>query len=292
MKIFSSSTKMVAAGILLSLLPAPGSCAEGAAFADPPASYLLMVNGKVYRERGPDVRRPPASLTKVMTALIVLESCRLDDVVKVDRPAAAETGSRIGLRRGESLTVRALLAATLIASANDACRALAEHAGGNQERFVMLMNRRARELGLKNTRFRNACGHDQTGHYSTTHDLLILANEALRHQTFAELVAVPSMRIVTTNGKHSYWFRNKNRLIGRYAGAKGVKTGTTPKAGQCLIALAERGETRVLLVMMRSRHRWQNAPAMLDAAFEKETRKKNDDEDEGEESTDEEEQAE
>lgn len=236
-------------------------------FVDPPPSYLLLVNGQTFREKSPDSRHAPASLTKIMTALVILEKCSPDEVVTVSSGAARETGSRIGLRRGERLTVRALLAATLIASANDAARALADHAGGSQKAFVAQMNARARSLHLQNTRYSNACGHDDGGLYSSAHDLATLAEQALRFPLFAELVATRSLRIATVRGGHSFYLKNKNRLIGRYPGASGVKTGTTPKAGQCLVALAKRDDKKVLLVIMHSKHRWQTAPDMLDAAF-------------------------
>jgi D-alanyl-D-alanine carboxypeptidase (penicillin-binding protein 5/6) len=191
----------------------------------------------------------------------------MDEVATVSGGASRESGSRIGLRRGDRLTVRDLLAATLIASANDAARALADHLGGNQKAFVRLMNERARSLNLQNTRFTNACGHDHTGLYSTANDLALLTDRALRIPLFASLVARRAMRIATVKGNRTFWLKNKNRLIGRYPGARGVKTGTTPNAGQCLVALAERGDTRVFLVMMNARNRWRTAPAMLDAAF-------------------------
>jgi len=237
------------------------------AFSNPPPSYLLQVNGQTFRERNSNTRRPPASLTKIMTALIILERCGLDEVVVVSRGAARETGSRVGLRRGDRLTVRDLLAATLMASANDACRALADHAGGNQRNFVARMNARARSLHLDNTRFSNACGHDSAGLYSTAHDLAVLTEKAMKVPHFASLVARRSMSITTVKGNRSFYLRNINRLIGKYPGALGVKTGTTPNAGQCLVALAEREDRKVLLVIMHSRHRWRTAPAMLDAAF-------------------------
>lgn len=236
-------------------------------FTEPVSAYLVQVNGEVYREKNPDLRRAPASLTKMMTALIVLERCREDDIVTVSRSAARETGSRIGIRRGEKFRVRDLLAATLIASANDACRALADHAAGSQGAFVRLMNARARSLNLDNTRFSNVCGHDHRGLYSTARDLSIIAEHAMKHPLFADLVSRPHMTIHTLNNRRGYYFRNKNRLIGRYPGARGVKTGTTPGAGQCLVAIAERGDKKVLLVIMHARNRWRAAPAMLDAAF-------------------------
>lgn len=252
-----------AAVIVLAALPSP---AAGRSY-HPATSYLVKVNGEVVRQQNAGIRRAPASLTKMMTALVVLEKCGLDDVVMVSRGAARETGSRIGLRRGERFKVRDLLAATLIASANDACRALADHASGSQRDFVVQMNARARSLGLDDTHFTNACGHDNIGLYSSAHDLARLAEKAMQIPQFARIVSKRGMRIATLDGRRSYYLRNKNRLVGRYPGVIGVKTGTTPNAGQCLVAMAERDETKVLLVIMHSRNRWGAAPALLDAAF-------------------------
>jgi D-alanyl-D-alanine carboxypeptidase (penicillin-binding protein 5/6) len=266
MNFFSSYKRL---SLTLGVLLAAVCYADAASspFTHPPPSYLIQINGHIYRERNARIRRPPASLTKIMTALIVMERCKLDEVVVVSRGAARETGSRIGLKRGEKLTVRDLLAATLMASANDACRALADHTCGNQRDFVVQMNARARALQLGDTRFTNACGHDNAGLYTTAHDLALLTEKAMQKPLFAQLVAKKDMRIRTLNGKRSYYIRNKNRLIGRYPGAIGVKTGTTPNAGQCLVAMAEREERKVLLVIMHARNRWWVAPAMLDAAF-------------------------
>lgn len=252
--------------IFAGLPPCPVT-ARTSPFDSPPSSYLLLVNGKTVRERNPDLKRAPASLTKIMTALVVLENVSMDEVVTVSAAASRETGSRIGLRRGQKFKARDLLAATLIASANDAARALADHVAGNQRAFVKRMNEKAETLHLSNTRFTNACGHDQKGLYTTAHDLAVLADRALRIPLFADLVSRRYMRIYTLQGHRGFGFRNKNRLIGRYPGARGVKTGTTPKAGQCLVALAERGDTKVFLVIMNARNRWRTAPAMLDAGF-------------------------
>lgn len=263
MKIFSSK-KLGLILILLICAPLP----QPAVASNYPApTYLLKIDGQVYRQRNAYLRRAPASLTKMMTALVVMDRCDLDDVVTVSRAASRETGSRIGLRSGQKFRVRDLLAATLIASANDACRALADHTCGNQKKFVLQMNARARALGLENTRFSNACGHDSAGLYSSAHDLARLAEAGMRVPYFAGLVARRGMHISTIDGRRSFYFRNKNRLIGRYPGAVGVKTGTTPNAGQCLVAVAKRQDRKVLLVIMHSPNRWKAAPALLDAAF-------------------------
>jgi serine-type D-Ala-D-Ala carboxypeptidase (penicillin-binding protein 5/6) len=259
--------EIVAAALFLSGLTAMPAHAAISPFANSATSYLVQVNGSTFREKNPNLRRPPASLTKIMTALIVMERCDPHQVVTVSQGAALETGSRIGLRLGQKFRVRDLLAATLMASANDACRALADYVGGNQKGFVALMNAKARELKLVNTRFTNACGHDHARLYSSAHDLAILSQEALRNPLFTDIVGRRTMKISTLKGNRTFSFKNKNRLIGKYPGARGVKTGTTPGAGQCLVAFAERGDRKVLLVIMHAKNRWRSAPAMLDAAF-------------------------
>ncbi|MEW6103813.1 MAG: D-alanyl-D-alanine carboxypeptidase family protein [bacterium] len=230
-------------------------------------SYLLQVNGTTLWAHKPDHPLPPASLTKIMTALLVLEKSRLDKVVSISHKACRETGIRLGLKRGDKMYVIDLLAATLLQSANDACYALAEHVTGGEKQFVALMNQRARELGLNNTHFTNACGHDQKGFYSTAYDLARLTDVALKNPTFAKLVSLVKGEVSTVDGKRSFIIENKNEIIGRYPGAIGVKTGFTKQAGKCLIALAEQDETRVLLVLLNSPDRWWTAVAMLDKAF-------------------------
>jgi D-alanyl-D-alanine carboxypeptidase (penicillin-binding protein 5/6) len=231
------------------------------------SSYLLTINGKPVWAHRSERRLLPASLTKIMTALLVLEREDPNRVVTVSRGAAVESKSRIGLRQGDRMRVGDLLAATLIYSANDACRALADHMGRDRKRFIMLMNARAIELGLKETHYNDPCGHDKPHHYTSARDLAVLAETALRNQTFRELVSRQQMHIRTVDGRPHFLLRNKNHLLGRYPGAIGVKTGYTDSAGKCLVALAERDGTRVLLVMLHARNRWHDAAAMLDRAF-------------------------
>jgi D-alanyl-D-alanine carboxypeptidase (penicillin-binding protein 5/6) len=197
----------------------------------------------------------------------VLEHERANDVVQVGRSAAAETGSRLGLAAGERVRVSDLLAAALIASANDACHALADWHSGSERAFVERMNHRAAELGLRATRFANACGHDAPGHYSTAQDLAALTEAALRHPTFAALVARPTHAVHTADGHRRFDLVNSNALIGRFPGAIGVKSGYTRKAGKCVIALAERDGARVLLVLLGAPNRWWDAHGVLERAF-------------------------
>ena len=230
-------------------------------------SYLVEINGAPVWEKQGNRRLPPASLTKLMTALLVVELDHPQAIATVSRAAAHESGTRLGLKTGEKFHVEDLLAATLIASANDACHALADHMAGSQPQFVQLMNRRAKKLGMFNTHFVNACGHDAEGHYSSAHDLALLANELIKHPPITGLTAKTGARISTLDGARNYPFTSKNALIGRYPGALGLKTGYTPKAGKCLVAYARRDATQVLLVMLHGYDRWWDAADILDIAF-------------------------
>lgn len=256
--------------LLATLMLAAGSVGA-AEVADPfprmASAYLVQIQGKTVWARRPLRRLPQASLTKIMTAILVLERCKLDEVVTVSRRAARETGSRIGLRAGERFRLEDLLAAMLVASANDACHALADHLAGSEERFVAMMNARARGLGLDNSRFANACGHDAPNHYSTARDLAILAETALKNPVFARLVTIKRLKIRTVDKKHAFLLVNRNKLLGRSVGVIGVKTGYTENAGRCLVALAERGGTRVLLVLLHAPHRFRDAAVMIERAF-------------------------
>lgn len=237
-------------------------------FPEVAASYRVEINGAPVWEKQSNRRLPPASLTKLMTALLVVEHDRMDDVVTVSHTATHESGTRLGLKAGEKFDVKDLLAAALIDSANDACHALADYMAGSQARFVQLMNRRAAELGMLNTHFVNACGHDAENHYSSAHDLASLANELIKHPPIIELTAQTGAHISTLDGVRSYQFSSKNALIGRYPGALGLKTGYTPRAGKCLVAYARRGSTQVLLVMLHGHDRWWDAVDILDLAFD------------------------
>jgi D-alanyl-D-alanine carboxypeptidase (penicillin-binding protein 5/6) len=230
-------------------------------------SYLVKVGDEVMWERDADVRVPPASLTKMMTALLVLESYAPNDIVTVSSAAAAETGSRIGLRSGDRLQLSDLLAAALIKSANDACHALADWHSGSEAVFVARMNQRAEQLGMRDTHFKNACGLDKPGHLSTARDMAILAEEALKNPTFARLVVKPRMVIRSVDGRRTFHLKTTNHLIGSFDGIQGVKTGFTNRAGPCLVAAADRDGRRVLLVLLNARNRWPNAASILDNAF-------------------------
>jgi len=240
---------------------------SGDSFGNVAAAYLVKVDGRELWTRNADTPLPPASLTKLMTALLVLERADLRSVATVSTDASRETGTAIGLAPGDRMAVLELLAATVIGSANDACHVLADHVAGSETKFVALMNARARKMGLSRTRFANACGHDATGMRSTARDLARLAETAMGNPVFAKMAGVEESWIATADAGKRFPLRNSNLLIGRYRGAIGVKTGFTGAAGKCLVAFAERGGKRVLLVLLNAPDRWWKAEEILDAAF-------------------------
>jgi D-alanyl-D-alanine carboxypeptidase (penicillin-binding protein 5/6) len=243
-----------------------GASAAEDRFAGVAQSYLVKRDGRVLWAHAPQARMAPASLAKMMTALLVLERGRLDEVVTVSRAASRETGSRIHLKAGDQLRTQDLLAATIVASANDACRALADYLGATD--FVLRMNERATQLKLSGTHFIDPCGHDRRGQYSTAEDLARLGEQVMQHAEYERLAGIRTMTVRTVDGRRQFWLSNTNALVGRYDGVIGVKTGTTWQAGNCVVAIAEKGGVRVLIVLLNARDRWFSAASILDRAFE------------------------
>jgi D-alanyl-D-alanine carboxypeptidase (penicillin-binding protein 5/6) len=238
------------------------------------ASAVLMDadTGAILFARHPMAQRSPASTTKIMTALLILEEGRLDEKVVITERAAAVGGTGLGLRRGQQVTLRDLLWAILLKSANDAALAAAEHVGGSEERFVERMNAKAGALGMEGTHFANPHGLDDPDHYSTAHDLAILARQALRNPTFARMVQTREARLAILTGRNGKVIRRKelrthNQLLGQFLGADGVKTGYTALAGRCLVASATRGDHQLIAVLLNDDRRWVEAAALLEYGF-------------------------
>ena len=228
------------------------------------ASALYMVDLKSRRvllEKDATRRLPPASLTKVMTALVALEATSLEQVVRIDGRALVHQ-SLLKLQAGEQFLLRDLLTAMLVTSANDACEAIAWHVGGDADRFVTLMNERVRTLGLKNTHFANACGFDAPGHYSTAADLAALTEQALQVPAISMMVRTVTRDITSVDGRRQILLRSTNELL-LDPDVTGVKTGYTSKAGRCLIASMFKDGHRLLLVGLNVRDRWEQAPRLL-----------------------------
>jgi serine-type D-Ala-D-Ala carboxypeptidase (penicillin-binding protein 5/6) len=228
------------------------------------AAALYMVelkSGRVLLEKNATRRLPPASLTKIMTALVALESAPLQEVVKIDDHAIVHH-SAYNFRPGEEFLLRDLVTAMLVASANDACEAVAWHIGGDDKRFVEMMNKRAGRLGLKNTHFANPCGFDAPGHYSTAVDLAKLTERALDEPIFSMMVRTLLRDISTVNGTRQISLHSTNELLVD-PDVNGVKTGYTNKAGRCLIASMFKDGHRLLLVGLNLMDQWEQASRLL-----------------------------
>ncbi len=233
------------------------------------AAYVVAVDGEVRWAREADARRAPASLAKILTALVLLDTGWQPDAwVAIGPRAAGVEGSRLGLRSGERVRAGALLEAALVASANDACLALAEQAGqGDVRRFVARMNARAADLGMRDSHFAHPCGLDDPTQYTTPNDLLRLARAAMRLPAFARIVALRGGTLRTERGRR-LGFRASNALLGRYEGADGVKTGQTRRAGKCVIAHVRRQGTEVFVVLLDAPDRWWSAVILADEVFD------------------------
>lgn len=231
-------------------------------------AYLVKKDGAQLWSHQAATRLPPASLTKIMTALLAIEQGNLDRIVTVSPAAAAETGSRAGLRAGDRLTLRDLLNAMLIKSANDAAHAVAEAVAGSTEAFIERMNVRAALLGMRDTHYSDVAGHDHPDHYTSARDLALVAEEAMRQPVFRSIVSTEEMTIRTVDNSRTFRLRNSNRLIGTMPEVTGVKTGFTQGAGRCLVAMAERNACEVLLVLLNDRQRWSDAPRLFEEAFD------------------------
>ena len=235
----------------------------------PAHSILLkdLKSGRVLYQHDVEKRLSPASLTKIMSALIILENGPLDDLVTVSKNAARAPKTHLRLRVGEVYRLKDLLKAMMMVSANDACLAAIEHVGGNEEQFVKLMNTKATSLGLHDTHFSNGCGFDGMDHYSTAEDLARLSEVAMGNAVFREVVKEEREIITPVTGYRTYVLHNTNRLLGRIPGVEGVKTGFTSKAGRCLIAKVSQNETDLLLVILNSNRRWNTAKSLIDYGF-------------------------
>jgi D-alanyl-D-alanine carboxypeptidase (penicillin-binding protein 5/6) len=221
-------------------------------------------SGRVLYEHDAEKRLSPASLTKIMSALVILERGRLEEQATVSKNAARAPKTRLRLRTGEVFRLEDLLKAMLIVSANDACLAAIEHVGGDEEQFVAWMNAKAAELGLTDTHFSNGCGFDGPEHYSTAEDLARLSEVALQNAVFRELVREEKEIVTPVSGHRAYVLHNTNRLLGRIPGVEGVKTGFTSKAGRCLIAKVSQDGSDLLLVILNSNRRWNIAKSLID----------------------------
>ncbi|MBH0229657.1 D-alanyl-D-alanine carboxypeptidase [Halobacillus sp. KCTC 3957] len=211
-------------------------------------------SGMTLYEQDAHKKLPPASMTKVMTLLLIMEALdnkniSLEETVRVSEHAASMGGSQIFLEAGEEMTVKDLLKGVAVASGNDASVALAERIAGSEDAFVKKMNEKAQELGLKNTHFKNPTGLPADGHYSTAHDMAVMARELLLHEEITDYTKIYD-DYLRKGKKDEFWLVNTNKLIKSYEGMDGLKTGFTKEAKYCLTATAKRGDMHMIAVIM------------------------------------------
>ena len=226
------------------------------------SAVVMAESGELLFEREPDRMLPMASTTKLMTALVVIESCSLDSIVDILPEYCGMEGSSLYLKPGERYTVRELLQGLLLASGNDAAIALACFCAGNIEDFSARMNQRAAELGMRNSHFLNPHGLNEAGHCSTARDLALLMFAAMENDSFAELIS----REKTVFGGHT--ILNHNKLLQRYPGCIGGKTGYTKVAGRCLVSCCEKNDLRLVCVTLNDPDDWNDHARLYDWAYE------------------------
>ena len=235
------------------------------------AILIEASTGDIIYKKDEDLKLPPASITKIMTMLLIIEAIENKKVSFYDKVTASEHaasmgGSQIWLEVGETMTVHDLLKAVAVGSANDASVALAEHIAGSEEGFVSMMNQRAKELGMKNTNFANACGLDDDNLYTTAKDVAIMSRELISHDVIKQYTTI----WMDTVRNETVQLVNTNKLVRFYRGATGLKTGTTNGAGCCLSATAKRDGMELIAVIMgaeSSNERFSNAKKLLDYGF-------------------------
>lgn len=233
------------------------------------AAVLIDVNtGNVIYEKNAYDRLPPASTTKVLTAILALEKGDLNKVVNVSSNAASVGESTLGLSTGDRLTLMDLIHGALIRSANDACVAIAEEIAPSEEEFLGLMNLKARILGTEKTTFFNTNGLPQKGHLTTAYDLAAITRYALKNQLFADIIKKKYYTVTWQDSKKTRKIKNTNLLLWTYTKAIGVKTGTTDKAGKCLISAARDQEMELIAVVLNSPDRFNEAKKLLEYGFE------------------------
>ncbi len=221
------------------------------------AALLLEVStGKVIYEKNADKKLAPASMTKVMSMLLIMEAIdsgklSFDDDVVISDTASSMGGSQIFLQTGEKYKVQELLKGIAIASGNDAVVAMAEKVNGSVSAFVEAMNNKATSLGLKNTHFDNPHGLESENHYTTARDMSIMARELLKHEKILEFTSIYEDYLKKPDGS-SVWLVNTNRLVRFYEGVDGLKTGFTNQAGYCITTTAKKGDMRLLSVVMNA----------------------------------------
>lgn len=234
------------------------------------AKSAIVLNAdtlSVYYSKNSDIKLSMASTTKIMTAIILCENVRLDEVVKITYEMIAVEGSSMGLAEHDKITYYGLLCGMLLASGNDAANAVAISISGNTENFAELMNSKAKEIGMKNTNFVTASGLDDNNHYSTAYDMALLASYALKNEVIKNIVCKKSVKIEFGNPTKIRTIINHNKLLSIYNNSIGIKTGFTKKSGRCLVSAAKKENTTLICVTLNDPDDWNDHCELYNRCF-------------------------
>lgn len=231
------------------------------------AVVLNADTGEILYSKNPYEKRGMASTTKIMTSLIALEYANLTDTVKAKLSDVTVEGTSIGLKEGDEVSLETLVAGMLLESGNDAANVTATMIAGSKEKFSELMNKKAKELGMLSTSFKNPSGLTEEGHYSTAYDMAILASIAIKNQKFRELCSTRSYKATYGTPQYQRTFYNHNKFLNVFDGALGIKTGFTKASGRCLVTAAERDGVTLVAVTLNARDDWNDHVKMMEYAF-------------------------
>ncbi|MBQ7669332.1 MAG: D-alanyl-D-alanine carboxypeptidase [Clostridia bacterium] len=259
---------VILAAVLCALIFAAKIFAADAPSVSARSAVLVTSDGEVLYEHNADERLPMASTTKIMTCLIAIENCDLDEEITVTSASAGIEGSSLYMKEGDVTTVKDMLYAAMLRSANDAASVLAVHVSWSEKEFAALMNEKARALGMNDTHFTNPHGLPDADHYTSARDFARLASYAMENEIFAGIAGTKEY-VVTINGAERKPVKNHNRLLFTYDGCTGVKTGYTRSSGRCLVSTAERDGVRLICVTLSDGNDWHDHTALLDYGFNK-----------------------
>lgn len=252
--------------VATAFLPVYGNAGSVSVSAE--SAVVLNANtGEVLYSKNPYEKRGMASTTKIMTSLVALEYGNLDDTVKVKAEDVEVEGTSIGLKAGDEISLETLVAGMLLESGNDAANVTASLISGSKEKFSELMNKKAKELGLRSTNFKNPSGLTEDGHYSTAYDMALLGAAAVKNKKFREICSSKKYKAVYGTPNYERTFYNHNKFLSLFDGAFGIKTGFTKASGRCLVTAAERDGATLVAVTLNDRDDWNDHVKMLQYAF-------------------------
>lgn len=241
--------------------------AEGIDVSAASAIVFVADSGEILFEKDAYKRRSMASTTKIMTAVIALESEKLNDIVTVSNKMINVEGTSMGLKKGDKITLENLVRGMMLLSGNDAANAIALYLGGSEEDFAVMMNNKARKLGMRDTNFVTASGLDDDEHYTSAYDMALLTSYAMRNPKFRRLVSLTKGEVEYVSPDATYTYYNHNKFLTMYDGACGVKTGFTKKSGRCLVTAVEKNGNLVIAVTLNAGDDWNDHEKLYDYCF-------------------------